>query len=61
MLLSVEIVMFTFKTSSLKKRQHYMCSTTQFLSDKEARLIAALKKLGLPDGVIEAGEHEIAW
>lgn len=32
----------------------------QFSSDKEAKLIAALKKLGVPDSVIEAAEREAA-
>ena len=32
----------------------------QFSSGKEARLIAALKKLGVPDSVIEAAEREAA-
>jgi hypothetical protein len=32
----------------------------QFSSVKEAKLIAALKKLGVPDSVIEAAEREVA-
>jgi hypothetical protein len=32
----------------------------QFTFGKEARLIAALKKHGVPDSVIEAAEREIA-
>lgn len=31
----------------------------QFLVGKEARLIAALKKLGVPDSVIEEAEREV--
>ena len=32
----------------------------QFSSVKEAKLIAALKKLGVPDSVIEAAERDVA-
>ena len=32
----------------------------QFASSKEAKLIAALKKLGVPDSIIEAAEREVA-
>ena len=32
----------------------------QFSSIKEAKLIAALKKLGVPDSIIEAAEREVA-
>jgi hypothetical protein len=32
----------------------------QLSSGKEAKLIAALKKLGVPDSVIEAAEREVA-
>jgi hypothetical protein len=32
----------------------------QFSSSREARLIAALKKLGVPDSVIEEAERDVA-
>jgi hypothetical protein len=33
---------------------------SQFSSVKEAKLIAALKKLGVPDSIIEAAKREVA-